>query len=209
MLVDIHTHNNCSEDSLQIKNLSLSEAEIVLANVVKGYFSVGIHPWEIKKQDSTTLDLFKKISSDSRIVAIGECGLDKNIKISLDKQLDLFEKQIIISETLKKPLIVHCVGYYNELMEVKKNIKPLQKWIVHGFRGKPQLAQQLLKTAISVSFGENFNPESVKIIPLDELYIETDESVIPLEELYFKIASVKSCDIADLCAGFNLLKKYF
>jgi len=209
MLVDIHTHLNFSEDNSQIKNLSLSEAVIVFENVVSGLFSVGIHPWEIEKQDSSWLDLLKKISSNSKIVAIGECGLDKNSSTSLDKQIYFFENQIIISETIKKPIIVHCVGYFNELMEIKKKIRPQQKWIVHGFRGKPQLAQQLLKSGMSLSFGEKFNSESIKVTPFDELFIETDTSIIPLKDLYSRIASVKCCNIADLSAGFNLLKKYF
>jgi TatD DNase family protein len=209
MLVNIHTHNDCSVDNLQIKNLSLSEAETVLTTVKSGFFSVGIHPRDIENHDSTGLDLLNIHAANNMVVAIGECGLDKNIKTSFDKQLDFFEKQIIISETFKKFLVIHCVGYFNELMDLQKRVRPSQKWIIHGFRGKPQLATQLLKNGISLSFGEKFNPESVKIIPFDNLYIETDESEIPLEELYNRIASIKGCNIPDLCAGFNLLKKYF
>ncbi len=209
MFVDIHTHNIFSDDQIRVRNLSVTECAVVLENADSGLFSIGIHPWEIEKSDSNALDLLSHFAKNDRVVAIGECGLDKNITISFDKQLELFEKQIQISETIKKPLIIHCVVFFNELMALCKKIKPQQKWIVHAFRGKPQLAQQLLKSGISLSFADKFNPDSLKITPLTELYIETDESVIPIAEIYNRIAEIKNCDVSDLNAGYNLVKKYW
>ena len=83
---------------------------------------------------------------------------------------------------------------------------PSQKWIVHGFRGKPQLAGQLLKAGIDLSFGEKFNPESIQITPIERLFIETDESAMPIERIYEQIARIRGCKINDLNAGNVLLR---
>ncbi len=207
MLVDIHTHNCNSRDNISVRNLSLSELDVVLDENEPGYFSIGIHPWKIDKIGSEFLTKLNKYASDKRVIAIGECGLDRNIKAPLENQIELFKKQIDISETIQKPLIIHCVGCFNELTVIKKYINPRQKWIIHGFRGKPQLAQQLLKAGFNLSFGVQFNPESVKITPFEQLFIETDESVIKVSEIYSKIAILKESSVSALNAGYNLICK--
>jgi len=207
MLVDIHTHNCNSRDNISVRNLSLTESDVVLSENEPRYFSLGIHPWEMDNLNSESMIKLMNYVSDSRVVAIGECGLDRNIKTPLENQIELFKKQIIISETIQKPLIIHCVGCFNELIGLKKSIKPHQKWIIHGFRGKPQLAQQLLKAGFNLSFGVQFNPESVKITPFEQLFIETDESVIKVSEIYSKIAILKDCSVSSLNAGYNLIFK--
>lgn len=80
--------------------------------------------------------------------------------------------------------------------------------VVHGFRGKPQLAKQLLNAGFAISYGEHFNPESVAVTPLDKLCIETDESEMPIEEIYKKIATIKDCRTHELNGACNLLKLY-
>lgn len=207
MLVDIHTHNCNSRDNISVRNLSLTESDVVLSENEPGYFSLGIHPWEMDNLSSESMIKLMNNVLDSRVVAIGECGLDRNIKTPLENQIELFKKQIDISETRQKPLIIHCVGYFNELTVIKKSINPHQKWIIHGFRGKPQLAQQLLKAGFNLSFCVQFNPESVKITPFEQLFIETDESGINVSEIYSKIAILKECSVSSLNAGYNLICK--
>lgn len=205
--VDIHTHNQVSNSNkIVVRNLSLSDAEKFVDSDVSELISVGIHPWSLDILSDGWLEKMTKIADDKRIVMIGECGLDKNISVLLDKQIDVFIKHIALSESLKKPLIIHCVRYFNELMALKKQYKPKQKWIVHGFRGKPQLAEQLLKAGMDLSFGEKFNPESVISTPTNRLFVETDESNVPIEIIYEQIADLKGCKTEDLIAGKMLLK---
>jgi TatD DNase family protein len=97
------------------------------------------------------------------------------------------------------------VGYYNELFDLKKRCNPSVRWIIHGFRGKPQLAEQALKAGFDLSFGEKLNEQSVRITPLENLFVETDESLLPIEQIYEKIASIRHCNIEDLNAGRKLL----
>jgi TatD DNase family protein len=86
------------------------------------------------------------------------------------------------------------------LLEIKKQLKPKQLWIVHGFRGKPELARQLLKSDCAISYGEHFNVESVRNTPLDKLFIETDESLQNIETIYNSVALAKGCDSGKLTA---------
>ena len=204
-LVDIHTHKICSEsDVIAIRNISLKEFEKIPQSEI-GFFSLGIHPWEVKNISEQQLNQLEKLAADSRVKIIGECGLDKTIDTILDTQLYLFKKQIEISEKLKKPIIIHCVGYYNELFAFRKELNPTQKWIIHGFRGKSQLALQALQYGFEISFGEKFNTESVKITPIENMYVETDESKKSIKEIYKSIAEIKQCSVNSIISALSLL----
>ena len=201
MFVDIHTHNSFTPDIHAVRNLTFQEAEILLSGNEDGLFSVGIHPWHADKFSEKALLKLQNLITDHRFAAIGECGLDKNCGIPLEVQQYAFEQQIALSEQAEKPLIIHCVGYFNELFEIKKKINPRQLWIIHGFRAKPQLAMQALKAGCALSFGEHFNEESVRVTPLEKLYVETDESQASIEDIYRHIADVKGTDPDFLIAG--------
>jgi len=206
MLVDIHTHKSGKSEFPAIRNLTFQEATTALASLENGLFSIGIHPWNVNEFSEEMANLQNCIA-DKRFVAIGECGLDKNSKTSLQTQLQFFRKQIELSERFQKPLIIHCVGCYNELFEQKKELKPTQLWIIHGFRGKPELAQQALKSGCALSYGEHFNEESVRLTPIDRLFVETDESSLTIEDIYLKIAKIKNCLVELLIAGQDLYNK--
>lgn len=204
--VDIHTHKSLGiKDEIWVRNLSVNEAKAILAENLDDFFSVGIHPWNAENIDESEFQQLEILAKNENVKLIGECGLDKNREISFAKQLSVFEKQIQLSEMIRKPLIIHCVGYFNEIIALRKQKNPEQQWIIHGFRGKPQLAEQLLKAGFSLSFGERFNPESVKVCPIDQLFIETDESEKSVSEIYAEIAQIKNCTVEELQAGSDLL----
>lgn len=204
-IVDIHTHEVCAESNvISIRNISMYEFEKIPQNET-GFFSLGIHPWEVKNLLIENVKQFENLAIDNRVKLIGECGLDKNISTDFETQQHFFKKQIEISEFTKKPIIIHCVGYFNELFQLKKELNPTQKWILHGFRGKPQLAIQALKNGFELSFGEKFNTETVKITPLKNLFVETDESKKSIKEIYKSIAEIKQCSVSDIKSGFSLL----
>jgi Tat protein secretion system quality control protein TatD with DNase activity len=87
------------------------------------------------------------------VVAIGECGLDRNIDLPLDIQTSIFKRHIELAETLQKPLVIHCVRAFSELIALKKNTKSTVPWIIHGFHKKEEVFQQLLKHDFYFSFG--------------------------------------------------------
>lgn len=206
--VDIHTHTkNSTKDVIVVQNLSLSDAEKIIASDSQGFYSVGIHPWDLENVEKDWVVRLEELCKNNKIVLIGECGLDKNTEASLERQSKIFIEHIQLSELVKKPLIIHCVGYFNELITLKKEHNPTQKWIIHGFRGKPQLAEQLLKGGFDLSYGEKFNPESVRVTPVERLFVETDESAVPIEMIYEQIAEIKDCKVEDLIAGRTLLSE--
>lgn len=192
--------------NIAVRNLSLTDAEEFVNSDIQSFVSVGIHPWDLENLDQFWIERLMKIAEDNRVMMIGECGLDKNIETTPERQIEVFSEQIKLSELFQKPLIIHCVGRFNKLIELKKMFNPSQKWIVHGFRGKPQLAGQLLKARIDLSFGEKFNPESIQITPIERLFIETDESAMPIERIYEQIARIRGCKTNDLNAGNVLLR---
>ncbi len=83
-----------------------------------------------------------------------------------------------LSETLRKPLILHIVKSFPEIIALRKQWKPTQPWIIHGFRGKPQLARELLAHGFHLSYGKKYNPASLAITPASRLLRETDEMPI-------------------------------
>lgn len=143
----------------------------------------------------------ENIADSSRITAIGECGLDRLRGADIKRQEHLFARHIRLSEQLRKPMIIHCVRAFDRLLHMHREYRPHQLWIVHGFRGKPQLASQLVDNGIAISLGERFNPQTANIIPAGYLFFETDESLLPIQEIKSKITAAM-----DHC--HESLKKY-
>lgn len=163
-----------------------------------GKYSAGIHPWNIPSCYSQAIATLKQMATDSNMVAIGECGLDKLCQTPFELQTKIFEEQIKISEEGKKPLIIHCVKSYNQIVELKKEYKPTQPWIIHGFRGKPQTATMLINAGIVLSIGEKYNAETIKNIPIKKILIESDESTLSIEDIYQNIAQTRSIEVEEL-----------
>lgn len=172
----------------------------------EGYlYSVGVHPWDTAPFNNEELD---SAARQSNVVMIGETGLDKLKGPSMDEQKRLLITHIELSEQLHKPLLLHCVKAFNELLTLRKEMRPTQPWIIHGFRGKPQQALQLTASGLYLSLGAKFNAETAAVIPDDRLLIETDDSLTDIGEVAKEIALARSTDAAhimELSAG-NLAK---
>ena len=63
-------------------------------------------------------------------------------KAPMELQLAVFKEQVKLSEKLGLPLIIHCVKAMDELLAVKKEFRPQQAWIWHGFRGKTGISYE-------------------------------------------------------------------
>ena len=200
--VDIHTHNTENSASISIVNLSPEEA--VNTNV-KGFFSTGLHPWYIDKNSiEKEIQLVEEAVSGDEFIAVGEAGLDKFADCNIELQKEVFIKQIKISERLKKPLIIHCVRMFNELIRIKKELSPKQEWIVHGFNSNLQIAKELIKNDVYLSFGkallkESSNADKVLFeIPINTIFLETDDSDIDIGTIYKSAASVLNIEEEEL-----------
>lgn len=149
-------------------------------------YSAGIHPWYI---DDRQWEVLKKWISHPRIVLVGEAGLDRLAFTPPNMQEELFIRQIELSEEAGKPLIIHCVKAWNELLRIRRVTRPAMPWIIHGFRGKKQLAEQLLAAGLSLSFGMCYNAEALRAAwNARRLLLETDDSSIDIGSLYQRVA---------------------
>ncbi|MDD2285022.1 MAG: TatD family hydrolase [Paludibacter sp.] len=200
MLTDIHCHKVNSEDIRTIYNIAINDDAVTLPHGPNIFFSAGIHPWDAGNIRSAWIENMEILLNFEQLIAVGECGLDKNSPASIEKQIEVFELQINLSESNKKPLIVHCVGCYNELMSLYKAFSPKQPWIIHGFRAKPEMAVQLTRAGMYISYGEKFNPQSVQATPVKKILVESDDCEVPLQELYLAVATVKGCEVRELVA---------
>ena len=192
---NIHTHTSINPESEIISyspGLHPTDPRIV-------YSSIGIHPWYLTEDNAETQwnALLEQISSPTTI-AIGEGGLDKLKGPSLDTQIRILKQQALLSEEKKLPLILHCVKAYNELILLKKEIQPSQPWIIHGFRGKESLAIDCLRHGFYLSFGEHFQADALRAVPINKLFIETDESKASIETIYQSIAKARHISLEEL-----------
>ena len=203
--VDIHTHTAKADDNLiQIVNLDLEQ------DVPEhGYYSYGIHPWVLDNADfqqEKAFPLLEERLQSPNVLALGEAGLDKMHKASFEQQIELFERQIELSEALQKPMILHDVRSHNEIIALRKKHKITQPWILHGFSGTEQDIKQLIGQGIYLSVGESvLHPErriynSFKYIDLDYLFLETDMAEIGIESVYEAAAKLLEMDIKALKA---------
>ncbi|MGM9803744.1 MAG: TatD family hydrolase [Muribaculaceae bacterium] len=199
LIYDCHTHK-ANSTGTAIVNVRHFTAPLSSP----GLYSAGIHPWDIENSPEHLFERLESfIKSNSQVVAIGECGIDHLICTPIEVQMQYFEKHIILSEQLHKPLLVHCVRGWQEVMAMHKNIRPTQPWIMHGFRGKPSVVNNFVEEGIYLSYGEKFNALSAEITPLSLMLVETDESLLNIESIAASMASTLHIEVEQLAEATN------
>lgn len=167
-------------------------------------YSIGIHPWFINEErlasDLKTIDEKLQLK---QCLALGECGLDKRIEVPMGLQIDVFEKQIALAEKYQKPLVLHLVAAFDELIEIKKRLKISVPIIIHGFSKNEQVAKQLLANGFYLSFGKyllrNLEMKEVfQSVPNDRFFLETDTIHETLEDVYVLAAEYKNMTVREL-----------
>lgn len=185
--VDVHTHKRGKDIYL----LDISDGRLAEEGEL---CSAGIHPMFIGT--SEPVKRIEEWAERKRIVAVGEAGFDRNSETGIAVQTELFEEEVRISETYKLPLIIHCVKAFPELLAVYKKMRPRQAWIIHGYNNNRQILDELLKHGLYISAGKKVFVETSNIrqvlpfIPLEQLFIETDDSDYTIEEVYAKVADL-------------------
>lgn len=200
--IDIHTHRK----ALQSNDWVLRNAFHfpVQMELISYAVSVGIHPWWSGKVLPNKA-LFQQMQHP-KVCAIGEIGLDRRCNVPLQTQLKCFETQLEWASELQKPVIIHAVKTYADLLPFMKKY-PLT-WILHGFHGNVETVKQFQKYNVYFSLGTHF--ESNKI-PLDRLMIETDNQAVAIKNQYEKVSQAYQISLETLQAqifyNFNQIFK--
>lgn len=164
----------------------------------------------IEFDDNLQINRLKELAKDEKVIAIGECGLDyyhgtRNMKHGtnfkerpaqegrgslniIERQKEIFIKQIELAKELDKPLILHCrpsVGSQDayedavEILNTKYQILNTNKGVVHFFSGSKETAKKFLDLGFYISFAGPITfaseyREVVEFVPIDRILIETD-----------------------------------
>jgi TatD DNase family protein len=185
--INIHTHHLSKENGVFLFNNRFGfDKDIFLEK----YFSVGIHPWDADLKFSKIE--FEKLLSHQNCMAIGECGLDKVNGPELSLQKKVFEYQLNLAVKYQKPVIIHCVKAFDELIEACQPFQTQLPLIIHGFNKSQQLAKLLIDKGFYLSFGDSVfkkNEFNFSSIPLEKLFFETDNDATLLIKDIYKTAA--------------------
>jgi TatD DNase family protein len=169
------------------------------------FFSTGLHPWYVhSKTLEKHLEWVEKQADNPRVLAIGETGFDKTIDVPWNLQAYAFERQLAVAEKMNKPLILHCVRSYNELLIYRNKSDQKLPWIFHWFNASAEIARELIRKNCYLSFGHLLFHETSKAfrvfqeIPAGSLFFETDDSSYTIQEISYRAAFLKGLRLSSL-----------
>lgn len=203
--LDLHTHQEGKEDGVRrILSLSLTRG-MQFALPEDQELSLGLHPWfaTIEHLEDDYLRLAGAVK-ETRVKLIGECGLDRLKGESLENQLIILRKQLKLANELHKPVILHCVRCFDELMALQKEMKVSVPLIIHGFNKDEELGRKLLEKGFYLSFGKaimhtNSGPAHL-LKHIDMFFLETDAADCSIQEIYQAAANLKNTTVEEMKA---------
>ena len=214
--------------------LNVDTADILPSYPEHVKLSIGLHPWKVDESWQKCIAMIRKGASREDVWAIGECGLDKVHRETLPLQMEAFRAQIILAEEVQKPMIIHCVRAFDELLMLRReleasckhesengdgNVRHPQPWVIHGFRGKPEQAKQLMTKGMLLSFGHQYNLETLRFVyaslkgtslsssgsslgegrgSVTSFFLETDDLHLSVRQIYEQVARHLDVDVAHL-----------
>jgi TatD DNase family protein len=197
---NLHTHSYSNqEDVVELVNQYPQEFTDTFPN-----YSIGIHPWFIEEDRiEADLAIIESKLQENNCLAVGECGLDKRIEIPFELQQTVFERQLLLAERYQKPVVIHCVAAFQELIAIKKRLKISVPFLIHGFSKNEQLAKELVANGCYISFGKYLlrlpQLESVfRAMPNDRFFLETDTDEQTIQEVYALAAQYKGLSVAQI-----------
>ena len=172
MIINIHTHTpKQSEQTLS---------------------TIGIHPYHASGASPDSILSIERQALE--FDAIGEIGLDYSCGVERDSQILVFKAQLEVAQQYNKGVVLHCVKAFEQVMDILKKYR-LKFVIFHGFIGSPEQALRATERGYYLSFGERTfrspkSMEAMRAIPIDHLFLETDESHVAIEDIYSKASEI-------------------
>ena len=215
--IDIHTHKSITARDIFSVETLMAHEKMKPDNLAGRTYTAGIHPWYLNDNNHhELLEFIYQTAGNENLIAIGEAGFDKLRGPSMELQRSAFEEQVIIAGRYRKAVVIHCVKAWDELLASHRNLKPDTAWLVHGFRGKKELASQLLSRGMYISLWFDFvmRPESAELIrflPRERIFLETDGADVDIRDIYRKVSNdlaIPQDELKKLILNnFNLLFK--
>lgn len=200
--INIHSHYQPKiKDEFVVRNaftvLNKSQLEKLPYAV-----SVGLHPWYLHKMSTDECaDYLVEVVALKNVLAIGEVGIDRAIETSIVMQQRYFDVQLTVAKALQKPIIIHAVRSYSDIIPyLKKSRVP---FIFHQFNGNVQQAKELLKYDCRLSFGQSlFTPKGAEVLstlPANTFLLETDTAAhLHIADVYNKAAEIRKIEVPEL-----------
>lgn len=145
------------------------------------YAASGVHPESVDTNPADYLDIVRSTAlSSPKIKAVGEIGLDYHYEgYDRDRQIKLFEEQLVLAKELNLPVIVHSRDACEDTLDILKKHKPCG--VVHCFSGSAETAKEIIKLGMYIGFTGVLTFKNAKkalkaleVVPLDRLLLETD-----------------------------------
>ena len=194
MIYDVHTHHLPSTPGEAIVQLTPDAFTLQPGH----FYSVGLHPWDIRDDWRTQMGKLLVMSLHTHVLMIGEAGLDKkNSPAPMEVQMGVFREHVRLSELIRKPLIVHCVKAFDELLSIRKEMKATLPWVIHGFRGGIEQWQQLTRAGLLVSIGKHYDTTLIKELTPAQLLIESDDTT-ELDSIYNLVSTDTGFSVSEL-----------
>lgn len=195
------------------------------------FYSIGIHPMEVNKNIKIS-DIDKLIKQgmekkESKLVAVGETGLDYHFDYPVDLQKEYFIEQIKLANKYSLPIIIHSRESQEDVLQILKEYPVQKSGIMHCYSGTSKMSKEFIKMGFYLGVGGPVTryddvEETVRITPIDRIVIETDAPVLPpkpfekhsrnnslyLSYIVSKIAQIKDMSEEDVikCTTQNALK---
>ncbi|XAR59117.1 hypothetical protein NMG60_11014773 [Bertholletia excelsa] len=173
----------------------------------EGYHSVipsfGLHPWFISDRTPNWFSTLKDFFQSTPCAAVGEIGLDKGSMardIDFTDQVEVFTQQLELAKELKRPVSVHCVRAFGDLLQIMKSVGPFPNGVIlHSYLGSAEMVPELANLGAYFSFSgflfsmkESKAKKMLKVVPADRILLETDapdglpksidlDSLVPIE----------------------------
>lgn len=204
LFINIHGHRQANNIQEWVM-MNLMARDYPPEDIENGYYSVGFHPYNVGLvEEEDTLNKVRLSTKNPNVFAIGEIGLDKSIDAPMDAQMRIFNRQVEIAEFADLPVILHVVRAFNEMVEFMKAHNPSVPMIIHGYNGSRKMAEELVKAGFLISFGEAIARDHSKIVesllsvPVEKLFLETDEGDLDIREIYHTAAELKGISMDKL-----------
>lgn len=213
-LYDLHSHC-CYSDSVSMLCCATSYDSWmpILELKQKRHVAraIGLHPWFIGSRPEYWKSELENYLSKDCSLSIGECGLDFHRGVNRDEQLEVFEKHLELAVAYQRPLSIHSVRCWPEMLSLLSLYQVPKGSVIHRFGGSLEIAEQCISKGVLISLGPEIlhgrSPKTERLIreiPLCSFVLESDaeagtaEPASLLHRVYEEVATIRGLEVSEL-----------